>query len=139
MKDKLGVAPGGLIEGENGAINYDPGNIIEIVNALDKLVEAHEEGFNLFNDPYMGPERTMLMRVIMGKGDLYTVAWFRHEVAEARALRGKSSLSGESYRQAQEQAHIDTLTAHGNASFNLYHPSVVRAYDGQFSPLFPRK
>ncbi len=80
----------------------------------------------------------MLMRVILGKGDKYTVGWFHHEVGEAALLRGRSHLPGPLYLLAQEQAHIDIQNAQGNSSVDIYHPSVVRDYDRQFGPAFPR-
>jgi RHS repeat-associated protein len=136
LQDELGVSPGALIEGENGAVSYSPTDVVKIYRALDKL--ATEQGYNFLRDRGFGPERTMLARVILGKGDEYTVSWFHHERAEAGLLQNSMHMTGQNYRTAQINAHNDVLRYQGNSSINLYHPSVVRAYDDQFGRAFPR-
>ncbi len=136
IKDSLGVDPQALLEGANGVIKYDPVNIVRIYDALDRLATVQGESF--LQSSLFGPERTMLARVMLGKGDNYTVAWFHHESAEAIFLADSRHLPSSQYLAAQELAHKQVLHYQGNSSINLYHPSVVRAYDRQFGTAYPR-
>jgi RHS repeat-associated protein len=115
-------------------VNYEPGQIVKVYDALVTLADA--QGVDFHTDVVFGPEREMLLRAIVGHGDRYTVAWFHHEIAEAMRIDVTApGAVGSAYVNAQISAHGYVIEHQGNASvFSRYHPSIVNApeYADQF-------
>lgn len=137
LVDNLYVDPRGLVEGKNWAIEYSWVDVTQIGLALSKL--AKEQGDDFLTAEGYGHERTMLARVILGKADKYTAAWYHHEMGESTKLLDNMLWTGQAYLDEQERSHKLTIQAQGTDSYDLYHPSVVRAYDKWFGPMFPRE
>jgi hypothetical protein len=135
--DEFYVQPAGIVEGENFKVLWDPREIPKIASNLIRLATA--QGDDWFTNSAYTRERTMFARVILGKDDKYTAAWFWHEQLEASYMRQYGTLSDANYLLYQEDAHRDTIRTQGNSSFDLYHPSLVRALDGEFNSNFPRE
>jgi hypothetical protein len=78
----------------------------------------------------------MLIRVMLGYGDRFTLAFFHHEAREAMLLRDAWGLSSDEYIAAQQRAHKQTMSEQQNSQTDLYHPSVVRSYPDQFNKAY---
>lgn len=117
-------------------VQYDPGAIVRIAGALERLATAQGEDFWTSDD--MRPERQMLARVIAGSSDPYTLGWFMHEDKEATLLQSAGGLTDQQYLVAQQQAHSEALRIQGLTQQQLYAPSVVRQNSMLFGPSYPR-
>ena len=113
-------------------VEYDIAQTLEIVAALEALAAA--QGMDFFTDILFGPEREMLMRVLVGHGDTYTTAWYFHEAAEAGRIRETMTgpASGQAYVAIQIASHRWVETYQGTTMYQRYHPLVVLAYRDQF-------
>lgn len=87
--------------------------------------------------PTMIAEHLKAKRRDLGWSDQYSVAFYHHELNEAKLLESSSHFTGDAYVDAYSEAHATTLRTQGNTSFDLYHPSVVRAYRTQFNSNYP--
>ena len=138
LVENLYVDPAALIAGENFVVDYDKFALGRSVLALKKLAEAQGDDF-LTDQAYAG-ERSMLARVLLGKGDKYTLAWFHHETTESSMLFPKHRYDlPDEYLNRQSEAHLRTLKSHENNQWDLYHPTVVSAYSDYFGPVYPRE
>ncbi|NNL19078.1 MAG: hypothetical protein HKP37_10100 [Boseongicola sp.] len=121
-------------------VQYNPAQLGLIAAHLNKVALAQGDSF--LTSPYFGPERAMMFRMLAGRGDQHTAAFFHHEIAEVIAttnLGGDRLSPGRAFLQTQAQAHYDVIRAQGHSTlprqglFLRYHPAVVLAFPDFFN------
>lgn len=95
----------------------------EIVNHLDWV--ARIQGDNFWKSEDFAPERKMVERLRRGEATPYDWAFWRHEIAEARACRSHRTLPTDEALRGQREAHERIERQQGGSKWNRYHPSAI--------------